>query len=59
MPILWTANVMTDDAAYIRVHLATVEVKIVNGVAQFDMIRQDMETLHDVLSVALGRAKTP
>lgn len=55
MSILWMANVMTDDAAYIRVHLSTVEVKIVNGVAQFDMIRQDMEALRDVLSLALDR----
>lgn len=58
MPTLWTAKVMPDDAAYIRVHLSTVEVKIVNGVAQLDMIREDAVALHDVLSVALGRNPT-
>lgn len=54
MPILWNANVMKDGAAYIRVPLKTVDVKIINGVAQLDMVRQDVEALRDVLSVALG-----
>lgn len=56
MPVLWTANVFNgSDAAYIRVHLSTVALKIENGVAQFDMEFSDMQTLRDMLNLALER----
>lgn len=57
LPTLFSARVMKDGAAFVAMYSSDqcgFKLKIKNGVIRIDLAREDVETLRDVLSVALA-----